>query len=175
MMPGDRQQHPAVAHPVHLRIRLHRAGMGRLGKANDWAATHLAVMFGLVWTVWLFMTIPLLVLLAPSGLRSVVFYLASGWIQLWALPLFVFVGNKLQRSSDAQSEVMHVALSHVATVGDQNQQLLDQNTELTKQVHGLVKSLAELPPPPSPASVLGSGRSPRAGAGGRTSGSAAPP
>jgi hypothetical protein len=124
-MTAPDRQHPAVPHPVALRKHRHHLRMGpglrgQIARSNDWAATHLAVMFGLVWTVWLFMAIPLLVLLAPSGARTVVFYLASGWIQLWALPLFVYVGNKLQRSSDAQSEVMHQALTHIAATGDRN-------------------------------------------------------
>ena len=104
--------------------------MGLTGRANDWAATHLAAVFGLCWTIWIFLTVPLLVLLAPSGVKSVVFYLASGWIQLFALPLMVYVGNKLQRSSDAQSEVMHQALTHIATVTDENQANLRQLSQL---------------------------------------------
>jgi hypothetical protein len=113
------QRHPAVAHPVHLRVARHRGGMGRIRRANDWAATHLAALFGLGATIWLFLTVPLLVLLAPSGVKAVVFYLASGWIQLFALPLMTYIGVKLQRSSDAQSEVIHKALTHIATQVDE--------------------------------------------------------
>jgi hypothetical protein len=123
---------------VRLRIHRHRAGMGAVGKANDWLATHLAILFGVAWTIWVFLTVPLLVLLAPAGFKSVVFYLASGWIQLFALPLMVYVGNKLQRSSDAQSEVMHQALTHIATVSDQNKTLIEQNTELTQAIHAAI-------------------------------------
>jgi hypothetical protein len=107
-------EHPLVAHPVLLRISRHREGMGAVSRVNDWLATHLAALFGLCWTIWVFLTVPLLILLAPSGVKAIVFYLASGWIQLFALPLMVYVGNKLQRSSDAQSEVMHQALTHIA-------------------------------------------------------------
>lgn len=110
-----RRGHFAVRHPSDLLAR----ERGAAGRVNDWAATRLSAAFGLVWTVWLFMTIPLLVLLAPAGIRSVVFYLASGWIQLWALPLFVYVGNKLQRSADAQSDAQHQALTHIALAADE--------------------------------------------------------
>ena len=65
-------------------------------------------------------------------------YYAQSWVQLFALPLFVYIGNKLQRSSDAQSEVIHSALTHIATVSDQNKTLIEQNTELTTQTHALV-------------------------------------
>jgi hypothetical protein len=145
------RHHPAVAHPVHLRIRMHRGGMGKLGKANDWAATHLAVVFGISWTIWAFFAWPLAAQFFSPLIQAKTSYYAQSWIQLFALPLMVYVGNKLQRSSDAQSEVMHQALSHIATVSDQNKTLIEQNTELTTQVHALVSAL---PKPPAPKTLV---------------------
>lgn len=130
--------HPEVQHPVHLRIRRHRGGMGPVGRANDWLATHLAVVFGVCWTIWVFFTVPVAAYFLPQPVQNKIFFFSSGWIQLFALPLMVYVGNKLQRSSDAQSEVMHQALTHIATVSDQCKRLIEQNTELTQQVHALV-------------------------------------
>ena len=75
------------------------------------------------------MTIPLLVLLVPAGVKAVVFYLASGWIGCFALPLLVYVGNKVQRSSDAQSEVMHQAQTHIAHAVDVAVDRLDTATQ----------------------------------------------
>jgi len=113
--------------------------MGVIGKANDWAATHLAVVFGISWTIWVFFVWPLLAQFFSPLIQTKTSYYAQSWIQLFALPLMVYVGNKLQRSSDAQSEVMHTALSHIATVSDQNKTLIEQNTELTTQIHALVQ------------------------------------
>ena len=138
---SETPQHPAVTHPVHLRIRRHRDGMGPVGKANDWLATRLAVVFGVCWTIWLFLIVPLIAPYLGATAESKIFFYSSGWIQLFALPLMVYVGNKLQRSSDAQSEVIHLALTHIATVSDQNKTLIEQNTELTTQVHALVAAL----------------------------------
>ena len=139
-------QHPAVAHPVHLRIRRHRGGMGHIGRANDWLATHLAVVFGVCWTIWVFFIVPVVAYFLPQPVQNKIFFFSSGWIQLFALPLMVYVGNKLQRSSDAQSEVIHQALTHIATVSDQNKQLIERDNELTAQVHALVTALAKKPP-----------------------------
>lgn len=136
----DTPQHPAVQHPVHLRIRRHREGMGAAGKINDWAASHLALVFGSVWTVWTFFVVPLVAPYLGATIQGKIFYYASGWIQLFALALFVWLGNKLQRSSDAQSEVMHQSLTHIATVSDQNKQLIEQNTALTVQGHALIEA-----------------------------------
>ena len=138
---SEAPQHPAVTHPVHLRIRRHRDGMGPVGKANDWLATRLAVVFGVCWTIWLFLIVPLIAPYLGATAESKIFFYSSGWIQLFALPLMVYVGNKLQRSSDAQSDVIHQALTHIATVSDQNKTLIEQNTELTTQVHALVAAL----------------------------------
>ena len=129
-------QHPAVQHPVHLRIRRHRDGMGRIGKVNDWTATRLGVVFGSVWVVWVFFTWPLVAQFMGPEIGTKTSYYAQSWVQLFALPLFVYIGNKLQRSSDAQSEVIHSALSHIATVSDQNKTLIEQNTELTGHLAG---------------------------------------
>jgi hypothetical protein len=143
---SETPQHPAVAHPVHLRVRRHRDRMGPVGRANDWLATHLAVLIGLCWTIWVFFIVPLVAYFLPQAIQNHIFFFSSGWIQLFALPLMVYVGNKLQRSSDAQSEVIHQALTHIATVEDQNKTLLEQNTALTTQVHALVTALSAPPP-----------------------------
>ena len=124
----DTPNHPAVPHPVHLRIRRHREGMGKVGRVNDWLATHLAVVFGVCWTIWVFFTVPLIAYFLPQNIQGHIFFFSSGWIQLFALPLMVYVGNKLQRSSDAQSEVIHQALTHIAMVSDKVADLLDLET-----------------------------------------------
>lgn len=116
--------------------------MGPVAIANDWLATHLAIVFGIAWTIWVFFIVPIVAYFLPAGIQGHIFFFSSGWIQLFALPLMVYVGNKLQRSSDAQSEVIHQALTHIATVEDQNNTLLQQNTELTQAVHALVMQLA---------------------------------
>ena len=102
--------HEAVTHPRDLLAVEKRA----IGKVNDWAATHLAAFFGLVWTVWFFIVWPLASLLLPAGLRSVAFFISSGWIQLWALPLLNYVGNRTQALQSAQSDAQHLALTHIA-------------------------------------------------------------
>jgi hypothetical protein len=144
---GGATGHPAVAHPIRLRVSRHRGGMGPVGRANDWLATHLAVVFGVCWTIWVFFIVPLVAYFLPAPIQNHIFFFSSGWIQLFALPLMVYVGNKLQRSSDAQSEVIHQALSHIATVSDQNKQMLELNTEITKAIRALMTPTEPMAPP----------------------------
>jgi hypothetical protein len=131
--------HDAVVHPGELIEQPE----SRVARGSEWLASHLALVFGLAATVWVFMTVPLLVLLAPAGVRSVVFYLASGWIQLWALPLFVYTGNRLQKSADAQSDAQHDALTHIATTGDEVRALSARVYDLTAQVYQLTVAAHE--------------------------------
>ena len=140
----EHSQHPAVTHAVHLRRQQHRDKMGPVGKVNDWLATRLGLAFGSVWVVWVFFIWPLVAQFMSGEIQVKTSYYAQSWVQLFALPLFVYIGNKLQRSSDAQSEVMHRALAHIAMVSDQNRQLIEQNTDLTTQVHALTSQVHEL-------------------------------
>lgn len=116
----QRRTHDQVIHPAELLAKERNA----VGRFNDWAATHLAILFGLIWTVWAFIAAPLLVQLFPASVQSRFFFYSSGWIQLFALPLLVYVGNKTQRSSDAQSDAQHQALTHIATTVDEIKTML---------------------------------------------------
>ena len=126
-------KHPQVLHPTDLERDIESS----VGKTNDWLASHLAIVFGAVWTVWLFFIVPLVAYFLPSHAQATIFFFSSGWIQLFALPLFVYIGNKLQKSTDLQSDAQHQALTHIALIEDQNNKLLAQNTKLTEEIHKL--------------------------------------
>lgn len=104
------RHHPHVQHPSEYMVHAE----GKVAVFNNWAVSHLAAFMGMVWTIWCFLIYPLVLLALPAEVKNVGFYIASGWIQLWALPLFVYVGNKLQQSQNAQSDAQHVALTSIA-------------------------------------------------------------
>lgn len=118
------RNHYAVKHPVQLRKEL-EGTKGVIGKINDWLATHLAVVFGLAWTVWVFMVVTVAAYWMPANVQSRIFFFSSGCIQLFALPLLTYIGNKSQRATDAQSEAFHQALTHVANQVDEIAAKLD--------------------------------------------------
>jgi hypothetical protein len=136
------RSHPAVDHPGQVAARrdlarYERRVWGGVSRVNDFAASHLGAVFGSVWMVWVFFIWPLIAQHLGTLVQAQTSYYAQSWIQLFALPLFVYIGNKLQRSADAQSEVMHQAMTHIATVSDENKQLIEANTKLTEEVHAL--------------------------------------
>jgi hypothetical protein len=149
-LPQDR--HPAVQHPGHLVLgadlrRYQRSYLGGLAEVNDRLAVRLGRIFGSAWMVWSFFVLPLAARFLGPAFQSQFFYYSSGWVQLFALPLFVYIGNRLQKSTDAQSEVMHRAMTHIATVSDQSKTLIEQNTELTRKVHDLTAQVRSLVAP----------------------------
>lgn len=131
---NEKASHPAVPHAVRLRLRAdlrrYEKGLpGKIAAGNDWLATHLGVIFGSVWVVWTFFIWPLAAQFMDALIQQKTSYYAQSWVQLFALPLFVYIGNRLQRSSDAQSDAMHQALTHIATTGDASADRLDLATE----------------------------------------------
>lgn len=139
--------HPRVMHAMDWRNLKHLNG-SRVRRVNDWIVTHLALAFGSIWVIWVFFIWPLLAAHLGMDIKLTTEYYTGSWIQLFALPLFVYIGNKLQRSDDAAADTMHEALTHIANVEDQNNELLRQNTEITEQVHQLAKEIHERIPVP---------------------------
>jgi hypothetical protein len=106
--------HPNIRHPWHL-----------LPPRNwsDWAADHLVALIGTAACLWFFLVVPLAALLFPPWVQQVVFFLASGWVQLWALSAIVYGQNKADRKRDAKADADHDALVHLATRQDDTHRL----------------------------------------------------
>lgn len=143
------KQHPEVPHPANLKLRqdlvkYEQGFRGKVAEINDLFASNLAIVLGVVWTIWVFFIVPIVAYFLPAAVQNHIFFFSSGWIQLFALPVLVYVGNKVQKSTDIQSDAFHQALTHIANVEDQNNTLIQQNTELTSEVHQLLKQNTDL-------------------------------
>lgn len=86
--------------------------------ANDWLMERLSRLFGSPWTVWLFVVVPLLVEYVAVALQATVFFYSSAWVQLFALPLLTYIGNKAERLRAAKADADHEALTSVHTTVD---------------------------------------------------------
>jgi hypothetical protein len=106
--------HPQVPHPRDLYTH----SRSQLARVSEWVIGHLAFAFGATIAVWVFLIAPLVVLTLPAGVQSVAFFLASGWIQLWALPLLTYIGNKADQARTAKADADHQALTSVHTTVD---------------------------------------------------------
>jgi hypothetical protein len=166
--PGGRQPHFGFTRhgglPVHLRTVDHHPG-----GFNKRIAVGLTGQVGTMRTFWYFNVLSLLSLPATLVLVGFFaapksgplhFFLTFGWIylitwicqnyiQLVLLPALM-VGQNLQNAaSDARSAKQFEDTERLVSIQDQNttliqdsRQLLQQNTELTQAVHGLVMRLA---------------------------------
>lgn len=92
---------PEILHPRHFLPA---------SKWDDWLADQLTLVFGSTWTMAVFLVVPLLALLLPTETQQVVFFLASGWIQLWALPLLNYAQNKAEIVRSAKADADHQSL-----------------------------------------------------------------
>jgi hypothetical protein len=118
---------------------------------QDYLATKLALLFGFGWTIWVFFIIPLAAPAFSPRIQAQIFYFASGWVQLFALPLMVYVSNKIQASADKTTEAqqqllrdMDNALSQATVVGAGNRQLLENQAEVMDMANGLSTGNREL-------------------------------
>ena len=102
--------HPHVPHPRDL-LTAER-------NSNDWLMEHLSRLFGSPWTVWLFMAVPIVVEYWAVTFQNLVFFYSSAWIQLFALPLLTYIGNKAEKLRAAKADADHAALTSVHTTVD---------------------------------------------------------
>jgi hypothetical protein len=132
---------------------------------QDYLATKLALLFGFGWTIWVFFIIPLIAPLFSTKVQAQIFYFASGWVQLFALPLMVYVSNKIQAAADTgtarqtqlladMDKVLTQASSAAAgnrdllvrieEVSGGNRTLIEQNLELNNLLRQLIEQNTEL-------------------------------
>lgn len=109
----------------------HRAYLGQ-----DYLATKLALVFGFGWTIWVFFIIPLIAPYFSVYVQAKVFYYASGWVQLFALPLMIYVSNKIQRATDEAAKQEEEIIEHTDT-------LLTTSTETAVEQRGQLLALLE--------------------------------
>jgi hypothetical protein len=120
-------RHPAVEHP---RDRTPVKSLSSIGAWNDrmltWLATHVLasmVMFDLA------LVLPLLTLPAPDSIKITLGVVSGSWIQWWALPALQRMQIKADTDRTAKADVDHVAMTHIATTGDDVQRMVAQILE----------------------------------------------
>lgn len=101
--------HPEVPHPRELLS---------VNQINGIIMDRIAKIFGSPWTVYTFMTVPLFAEYVATAIQSTVFFFSSAWVQLFALPLFVYQSNKRDKLGDAKADTDHMALTHIAHTVD---------------------------------------------------------
>jgi len=120
---------------------------GRVYQVQDLLATRLALVFGFGWTIWIFFVIPLVAPYFSLTVQAKVFYYASGWVQLFALPLMIYVSNKIQKTTDGQAAAQAELLTRNTALTEESARLarlvndgLARNSEIIRAVIAIRES-----------------------------------
>ncbi|MGB9661353.1 MAG: hypothetical protein ACPL5F_04960 [Moorellaceae bacterium] len=79
--------------------------MKKVEKVNDWIAVKATLLFGTMWTTYLFFLYGFLPLIWPQYMVQIMYW--SSTVQLWALPLLMVGTNLLGKSSERRAQKDH--------------------------------------------------------------------
>jgi amino acid transporter len=114
----------------------------RENKFNDWLAVKITNIVGTMWCAYAFACLALVSLPAAiaGGTATLIAWIAQTFLQLVLLSI-IMVGQKVAaEKSDRQLEQTYKDAEALLTINQEIQTLLKQNTDLTEQIHSLVKA-----------------------------------
>lgn len=119
--------------------------MKKINKFNEWLAVHATLVFGSMWTTYLFFCYGFLPLLFPDKMDKLLYW--SNTVQLWSLPLLMVGQNVLGRASEKRAETDHEMIATEFSEIKEMMNLLkdeislqkDETAELTQVVHDLAE------------------------------------
>lgn len=77
-------------------------------KFNEWIAVRATLLFGSMWTTYLFFCYGFIPLLVPAWMDKLLYW--SNTVQLWSLPLLMVGQNILSRSAEQRAQQDHEAI-----------------------------------------------------------------
>ena len=108
---------------------------------NDWLAVSITNVVGTMWCAYAFAGLALISF--PEALRSgraaLIAWIAQTFLQLVLLSIIMVGQNVAAAKSDRQLEQTYRDAEELLKVSDEIQSLLQQNTELTKDIHDVVR------------------------------------
>jgi hypothetical protein len=127
--------------------------MARVTQINNWIAVRLTLIFGTMWTAYLFFLYGFLPLFFPT--QKVTFLYWSNTVQLWSLPLILVGTNLLNRSStlqaqrqyemvqriDAMAQELHLMMETQATVLETLMDLSQASITVLRQVEAKAEEI----------------------------------
>jgi hypothetical protein len=133
---------PHIPHP-HIELRkdfLKRYRMGPEG-FNNWLAVKITSIVGTMWCAYAFGVLALISLpeAVKLGTSTLIAWIAQTFLQLVLLSI-IMVGQKVAAAkSDRQLEQTYKDAEALLKISDEIHGLLKQNTELTEEIHQVVR------------------------------------
>ena len=108
---------------------------------NDWLAVKITNVVGTMWCAYAFAGLALISL--PQAIRggtaTLISWIAQTFLQLVLLSIIMVGQNIAARKSDRQLEQTYKDAEAILKINDEIRTLLKQNTELTEEIHRLVR------------------------------------
>ena len=114
----------------------------RENRFNNWLATSITNIVGTMWCAYAFAGLALISLPAAirGGTATLISWIAQTFLQLVLLSI-IMVGQRLaSEKSDRQLEQTYRDSEELLRVSDAIQELLKKNTDLTAEIHEVVRS-----------------------------------
>lgn len=85
--------------------------MGRIAALNEAVAVRVTLVFGTMWTTYVFFLYGFLPLLFPGNMVAIMYW--SSTVQLWALPLIMVGQNVLGRANDRRDQAQYEMVQEI--------------------------------------------------------------
>lgn len=114
----------------------------RENRFNDWLAVSITNIVGTMWCAYAFALLALVSLPAAinGGIATLIAWIAQTFLQLVLLSI-IMVGQRIaSEKSDRQLEQTYRDSEELLKINDEMQRLLKQNTDLTREIHEVVRT-----------------------------------
>jgi len=126
---------------LELRQKYLRPIERRENRFNNWLAVSITKVVGTMWCAYAFACLALISLPAAisGGTATLIAWIAQTFLQLVLLSI-IMVGQRIaSEKSDRQLEQTYADSEELLKISDSIQGLLQQNTQLTKEIHEVVR------------------------------------
>jgi hypothetical protein len=127
---------------LELRKEFLRPLAKRENKFNDWLAIHITKVVGTMWCAYAFAILALISLPAAikGGTATLISWIAQTFLQLVLLSIIMVGQNIAAKKSDRQLEQTYRDSEELLKISGAIQELLQKNTELTSEIHEVVRT-----------------------------------
>jgi len=135
-----------MSHPANPYLEFRKKYLTPLRRSenrfNNWLATSITNIVGTMWCAYAFAGLALISLPAAirGGTATLISWIAQTFLQLVLLSI-IMVGQRLSsEKSDRQLEQTYRDSEELLKISDAIQELLRKNTDLTTEIHEVVRS-----------------------------------
>jgi uncharacterized membrane protein len=127
---------------LELRKQFLRPLEKRENRFNDWLAIHITKIVGTMWCAYAFAALAFISLPAAirGGTATLISWIAQTFLQLVLLSIIMVGQNIAAKKSDRQLEQTYRDSEELLKINGAMQDLLRKNTELTTEIHEVVRS-----------------------------------